>query len=168
MKKQTRLYNIILPIWLLLLFPQLLVFVIPGNLIVDCLVLLIALAALRHQGKGAVLKRLWWKFWLLGFAADAIGVLWMVLGLLPGWLWYDTPIGALWADTVGHISHNAFVHPAAFLWTLAGAALAGACIYFFDKKAMANCDQLTGREKRIIALTMAIVTAPWLFFIPVY
>lgn len=163
MKKQIRLYNVILPIWLLLLFPQLLVFVVPGNLVVDCLVLLTALAALKHQGKAAVLKRLWWKFWLLGFAADAVGIAWMFLG----WLLY-LPFGDRWTDTVGHISHNAFAHPAAFLWTLAGTALAGVCIYFFDKKAMAKCELLTGREGHVIALTMAVVTAPWLFFVPVY
>lgn len=45
-------------------------------------------------------------------------------------------------------------------------ALAGVCIYFFDMRAMKSCDLLTGREKRIIALTMAAATAPWLFFIP--
>lgn len=163
MKKETRLYNVILPIWLLLLFPQLLVFVIPGNLIVDCAVLLITLAALKHQGKAAVLKQLWWKFWLLGFVSDAVGVVWMFLG----WLLY-LPFGDWWTDTLSHILHNPFAHPAAFLWTLAGVALAGVCIYFFDKKAMAKCGLLTGREKHIIALTMAIVTAPWLFFIPVY
>ena len=82
MKKQTRIYNVIFPIWILILFPQLLVFVIPGNLIVDCAVLFFALLALKHARKGAVMKKLWWKFWLLGFAADAIGVVWMFLGWL--------------------------------------------------------------------------------------
>ena len=37
-KKQTRIYNVIFPIWLLILFPQLLVYVLPGNLIIDCAV----------------------------------------------------------------------------------------------------------------------------------
>ena len=84
MKKQTRLYNVILPIWILILFPQLLVFVIPGNLLVDCAVLFFTLLALKHTQKGAVVKQLWWKFWLLGFAADAVGVVWMLLGVSIG------------------------------------------------------------------------------------
>ena len=161
--KQTKLYNVILPIWLLLLFPQMWLIVVPGNLIVDCAVLLITLAVLKHQKKRTVLKQLWWKFWLLGFAADAIGVAWMILG----WM-FSLPFGDGWEDTVGHITHNAFAHPAAFLWTLAGTAIAGVCIYFFDKKAMSKCELLTGRERHVIALAMAIVTAPWLFFVPVY
>lgn len=82
MKKQTRVYNVILPVWLLVLFPQLLIFVIPGNLLVDCAVLSLTLLALKHTQKAAVMKRLWWKFWLLGFAADAVGVAWMFFGAM--------------------------------------------------------------------------------------
>ena len=163
MRRKTRLYNVILPIWMLLLFPQVWLIVIPGNLAVDCAVLLIALAALKHRGKGAVVKALWWKLWLLGFAADAVGVAWMFLGVL-----LYIPLGSLWESTVGHIAHNAFAHPAAFLWTLAGVALAGACIYFFDRRAMRGCPLLTPRERHVIALALAVVTAPWLFFIPMY
>ena len=62
MKKQTRIYNVLLPIWLLFLFPQVLVFVIPGNLVIDCAVLFFALLALKHAQKRAVVKKLWWKF----------------------------------------------------------------------------------------------------------
>lgn len=163
MKREHRLYNVIFPIWMLVLFPQVWLIVIPGNLLVDCLVLLLTLLALKHRDKGGVVKQLWWKFWLLGFAADAIGVAWMLLG----WL-LAVPFGSWWESSVGHIMHNAFAHPAAFLWTLVGVALAGVCIYCFDKKAMGRCDLLTPREKHIIALVMAIVTAPWLFFIPMY
>lgn len=163
MKKQTRIYNIILPVWILILFPQLLVFVIPGNLIVDCAVLWFALLALKHAQKGAVVKQLWWRFWLLGFAADAVGVAWMFLG----WLGY-LPFGEAWENTVSHVTHNAFANPWAFLWTLAGVALAGVCIYFFDKRAMRSCALLDDRQRHVIALVMAVVTTPWLFFIPVY
>lgn len=56
MKQEVRLYNMILPVWILWLFPQLLVFVAPANLLLDCLVLTLALAALKHPGKRAVGK----------------------------------------------------------------------------------------------------------------
>ena len=149
MKKTTRMYNIILPIWLLILIPQAWLITVPGNLIIDCAVLLLTLLALKHPQKKGVLKKLWWKFWLLGFAADAVGVVWMFL-----------PV------TVEYVISNPFKHPVAFVWTLIGVALAGVCIYFFDKRAMRSCPLLTDREKHIVALAMAIVTAPWLFFIP--
>lgn len=163
MKRSVRLYNILLPIWLLWIFPQVWLILLPGNLIIDCAVLLITLLALKHTQKAAVLKKLWWKFWLLGFAADAAGVVWMLLGLLPAqWSdWWDEHIAPA-------ISARPFRSPAGFLWTLAGVAIAGVCIYLFDKRAMKSCDLLTGRERHIIALTMAIATAPWLFFVSLY
>lgn len=164
MKKQTRLYNVILPIWILILFPQLLVIVIPANLLADCAVLFFSLLALKHAQKGAVLKQLWWKFWLLGFAADAVGVVWLFLGAFVS----PYVLGNAFYDTLRYLLHNPFGHPSAFLWTLVGVAASGACVYFFDKRAMRSCQLLTGREKRVIALAMAVVTAPWLFFIPTY
>ena len=163
MKKQTRVYNVILPVWLLVLFPQLLIFVIPGNLLVDCAVLSLTLLALKHTQKAAVMKRLWWKFWLLGFAADAVGVAWMFFGAMLA-----IPFEDIWEDTLRYIMHNPFGHPAAFLWTLAGVALAGVCIYLFDQRAMRSCELLTRRERHVTALAMAVVTAPWLFFVPTY
>ena len=162
MKNRTRLYNVILPIWLLWLAPPVWLIILPGNLAVDCLVLFLTLLALKHGQKGAALKELWWKIWLLGFAADAVGVAWMILGLFLGeWSpWFDLHLSR-------HI-HNSFGSPLAFLWTLAGVALAGVCIYFFDKRAMKSCAPLSAREKHIAALVLAIVTAPWLFLFPMY
>lgn len=165
MKQEVRLYNVILPIWILWLFPQLFVIVVPANLLVDCLVLTAALAALKHQNKRAVVKKLWWKFWLLGFAADFIGVIFLFPSAFLPSLLSDAP----WSyDVSAAMIANPFRHPAALLWTLAGIALAGVCIYFFDKRAMKKCQLLTGREKHIVALTMAVVTAPWLFLVPMY
>lgn len=162
MKKQTRLYNVILPVWLLILFPQILVFVIPANLIVDCAVLFFTLLALKHTQKGAVMKGLWWKLWLLGFAADGVGIIWLFLGAFLS----PYVLGGLFYDTLRYLFHNPFGHISAFLWTLIGVAIAGACIYVFDKWAMRSCELLTGREKHLTALAMAVATAPWLFFVP--
>ncbi len=174
MKKQVRLYNVLFPIWILWLFPQILVFVVPGNLLIDCLVLFLTLLALKHAQKGAVMKKLWWKFWLLGFAADLIGTVWMLLSILPVYLanWDrvgPSPCLEWWEDTMlGVHMFRPWSHPLTLCWTLAGIAIAGVCIYFFDRRAMRSCTLLTDREKHLIALTMAIVTAPWLFFMPLY
>ena len=162
-KRSQTLYNILLPIWLLWIFPQVWLIILPGNLVIDLLVLLLALAVLRHSGKGAVVKALWWKLWLLGFAADAVGVGWMVLGMFTaasgqGW----------WAENLTPITGSPFRTPLALAWTLVGVAIAGACIYFFDKRAMKGCPLLTPRERHVTALLLAILTAPWLFLVPMY
>ena len=145
MKKEVRLYNVLLPVWLLWIFPQVWLVILPGNLLIDCLVLTGALFVLKHRNKWAVVRKLWWKFWLLGFLADFVGVLWMVVAL----------------SIVSNAEANSW-------WTLAGVTLAGYCIYRFDKWAMKSCVLLSEGERHKIALAMAMITAPWLFFIPLY
>ena len=77
MRRELKLYNVLLPIWILYFFPQVWLITLPGNLLIDCTVLLLTLAVLKHTQKKAVLKKLWWKFWLLGFLADFIGALFL-------------------------------------------------------------------------------------------
>lgn len=158
--REMRLYNMILPVWLLWIFPQVWLVILPGNLLVDVLVVFFALLALKRKDKGRLLKRLWWRVWLRGFAADAIGVAWLLLVLIL----YD----AFRMTWLGPVMYDPFAHPAAFLWTLAAVALSGVCIYFFDRKVLHETDGLTSREVHRIALSLAIVTAPWTFFIPAW
>lgn len=157
MKKQVKLYNVLFPVWLLWLFPQILVIVLPGNLLIDCLVLYCTLRVLKHTQKKAVVKELMWKFWFRGFGADLLGAAWLFCDMIL-------------MDMLGRAAdlYRPWSNPLAFLCTLSGVAVAGVCIYFSDKKAMEESDLLTDREKHTIALTMAIVTAPWLFFLPIY
>lgn len=162
MKRSTRLYNVILPVWLLGIFPQMWLIILPGNLLIDCLVLLLALCALKHTAKKAVLKELWWKFWLLGFAADFVGVL-----VLSPSLFADFLPGGL-PDALTAVFYNPFENMWAFLWIAAAVAAAGACIYFFDRRTMRKCELLSEGEKHRVALAMALATAPWTFFIPMY
>lgn len=157
-----KLCNVLFPIWILIFFPQVLAIVIPGNLIVDMAVLLLALAVLGCREKGAVLRRCWWKVWLLGFAADLIGAAWMVLG------WFVTSWVPSLDSSLGKILYNPFGHPAAFLWTAAGVAIAGWFIFLLDRRVFRSVPELTSRQSTRLALTFAIVTAPWLFFLPLY
>lgn len=162
-KKPVRLYNILLPIWLLWIFPQVWLVILPGNLLIDCAVLLLALAALRIPTKRPVLRRVWWRLWLNGFLADGAGVAWMVLGMFSaasgeGW----------WAENLTPITGSPFRTPLALAWTLIGVAVAGVCIWFLDRRALRRCPELDGRQRHIATLALAVVTAPWLFLVPMY
>lgn len=161
--KQTRLYNVIFPVWLLFLVPVVWLIVIPANLLIDCAVVLVTLFILKHEQKRAVLKQVWWKFWLLGFAADLVGALF----LLPAMQLSSILPDPVW-ELVEPVMYNCWKSPVAFIWTGLAVAVSGLCIYFFDKWVLHSCEHLSGRERHILALTLAIVTAPWTFFIPVY
>lgn len=161
--KKARLYNVIFPVWMLFLFPQMWLIALPGNLLIDCAVVFLALLALKHTQKKAVLKKIWWKVWLLGFAADFVGVavLWPAVSLTSAVSENIRPL-------IEPVLYNCWKSPLALLWTAAAIALSGVCIYFFDKWALRSCDQLSPHERHITALTLAIVTAPWTFFIPMH
>lgn len=149
--KKSRLYNVIFPVWMLFLFPQVWLITLPGNLIIDCAVVLLTLTALKHTQKWAVLKQVWWKVWLLGFAADFVGIAILIL--------------SMFALNFLPEPWNSWL---AFGVTALAVAISGGHIYFFNKLEVFSRTQLTDRERHIVALTLAIVTAPWTFFIPTY
>lgn len=161
MKRPVRLYNVLLPIWLLFVFPVTWLAVLPGNLIIDCAVVLLTLLALKHAGKKAVLHHAWWRVWLLGFAADFVGVLF----LMPSMFLLDF-LPEPWNTWLTPVMYNPFKSWLAFAVTLFAVSVAGVCIYFFDRRALRSCPALDDRQRHVVALTLAIVTAPWTFFIP--
>ncbi|MBR2934681.1 MAG: hypothetical protein IKB79_03780 [Oscillospiraceae bacterium] len=161
--KKTRLYNVIFPIWMLFLFPQVWLIALPGNLLIDCAVVLFTLMALKHTQKKAVLKQVGWKIWFLGFAADFVGV----AVLFPA-MFLTSAVSKDVRPLIEPVMYNCWKSPLAFLWTAAAVALSGVCIYFFDRRAMRSCEYLTDRERHLTALSLAIITAPWMFFIPTY
>ena len=147
--KKIRLYNVIFPVWML--FPQIWLIALSGNLFIDCVVVLLTLLVLKHTAKWTVLKQVWWRVWLWGFAADFVGVALLIfamfaLGFLP----------KPW---------NAWL---AFVVTALAVAISGVHIYFFNKHEVFSRTELTDRERHLLCLTLAIVTAPWTFFIPMY
>lgn len=161
--KQTRLYNVIFPIWMLFLFPQVWLIALPGNLLIDCGVVLLTLMALKHTNKRAVLKQVWWKIWLLGFGADFAGI----AALMPAMFLVSSAPKDV-RPLIEPVMYNCWKSPVAFLWTAGAVALAGVCIYFFDKRALRSCEHLSPRERHLTALSLAVITAPWMFFIPTY
>lgn len=122
------------------------VFVIPLTL--DCGVLFLALLALRHPQKGAVVRAVWSEVWLLGLVANLPGGLWMFLRII-----------------LSVFRPSLFAPPALRLWRLAGAAITGVCLYFTEKHALSAGGLLTGRERHIAALSLAVVTAPYFFIL---
>ena len=170
-KRPLKLYNVIFPIWILMFWPSppVILLTLLGNLAIDCLVVFLALLALRHPARGTVLKRCWWKVWLLGFLSDVIGAVWLALGLFGSWaLDMDGTAPGWVADFATAMTVNPFRHPLALAWTAIGVAIAGVCIYFLDRRVFRRTPELDGRQSHVLALTLALVTAPWLFFVPMY
>ena len=62
---------------------------------------------------------------------------------------------------------NPFGHPAKFLCTLFAVLVAGMLIYIFNAKIALRKTELDAKNKKKVALLMAVVTMPYLFFMPV-
>lgn len=143
MKKDIRLYNVLFPLWMLMLVPSMWLIVLPGNFLIDSLVLVAAMFALKLGDKKQFYKKHILKIYCFGLLSDVIGSAYMLLMAFGFQLGI---YGDEWYLTV----------PA----MLIAAACIFACNYYITFK---------HREKPVrlrFALTFAIVTAPYTFLIP--
>ena len=113
-------------------------------------------------------RQIWWKVWLLSLLADLIGVFWMLLGVLIVW---GRPSGSAnhrWYTAMEHIIYRPYGHWLAFLWTLAAVVVSAVCVYLFNRRLLRRSAFLREYQIRRIAATLAVLTAPWLLFLPAY
>lgn len=80
MNKRTeiRLNNILFPLWLLMLIPTAWLVILPGNFIIDSIVLLISMATLHIADKKQMYKKTILKIWFFGFISDIVGALYIL------------------------------------------------------------------------------------------
>lgn len=142
-KKEVKLYNVIFPFWMLLLFPQIWLIVFPGNFIIDSLVLIVSMAALKITERMLWYKRYILKIFLFGMLADIIGAVYVLLLLA---VFEVGQMGDEWYLTV-----PAIVISAGLIFLLN---------YFVTFR----------KEDKVLrlkfSLIFAIVTAPYTFLIP--
>lgn len=166
MKRDEKLYNVLFPLWFLLLVPISWLIVIPANFVIDLLALLLAMKLLRMPDIGKNLKSAVLKSWLAGFAADLVGGGAMFLSVLAGEFLPDPVRSWVYHNITEAVMVNPFSSVGGFLWTAVCVALAGGIIYLLNLKFCLKKTSLDLAQKRKLALAMALVTAPYLFFVP--
>lgn len=159
MKKQIRMYNVMFPLWMLLIFPITWLVVLPANFVIDTAVLLITLKAMKISDMKSHYWKVIWPVWGFGFLSDFIGSGILLLSLVPqGEWWYQHLTNA--------VALNPFQNLYSFLYVLVATAISGVCIYFFNLKLSFRKLGLDLTQKKKLALSIAIFTAPYLFFFP--
>lgn len=106
------------------------------------------------------------RTWLWGFAADFAGAALMLAPLLLYSLCGDGPFADWLDDFTQNLMSSPAGDPLSLLWTLAAVALSAFVIYRRNYNFCFSRADLTDRQRRFVALALAIVTAPWFFFIP--
>ena len=154
--KDVKLYNVIFPVWLLWFLPVTWIVVLPANFVIDLTVLFLTLKYLKIDNRKEICKKSILRVWLCGFAADIIGSIIMFMPTL-----LDVNY-----DFINSINMNPFESVGALIYVTICLFLAAACIFLFNYKFCLNHSGLDLEQKKKVALSVAIVTAPYLFYLP--
>ena len=155
MRRDSRLYNILFPIWLFYLIPTgIWLIIFPANFVIDSLVLYIAMKHYSSDGFADVWRKSILRIWGIGFICDLAGAfLIMAIEILRG---YMLP------------SINTFYFPGATIIAIPGVLLSGVLIYRIDRVyAFKNCNMEMGLVKKL-SWALSIFTAPYAMLIPLY
>ena len=171
MKKDTKLYNMIMPIWLLVIFPFTWVVILPLNYLIDTLVLKLTMKKLNVEKRKEIYKMTILKTWIYGFLGDFIGA---AVILVVSWGLYDivnleTAFGAV-VEQMSMVMLNPFDNVFSFSIALIAIIVASYFIYLFNyrfalKKAFEE-GYIDESTKKKIAISMAVFKAPYVFFLP--
>ena len=155
----TRIYNILLPLWLLIFLPSYLwLALIPLNYIIDRVVLRWSLGDMPD--KGLFCRRHTWKICLAGFLSDFAGALILLIISIP-----LADLNEKLYD-IGHaIMFDPFSNPVGLLIVVASIAVSAVCINFLDKWILGRAGLDPEQVKRS-ALRLALITAPYLYLFP--
>lgn len=144
---KNKLYNVIFPIWLLIFFPPIIFIVIPGNFIIDFIMLLIILKILKFTDIKKIFKKNYLKVVGFGFLADIIGAFLLFL--------------SVFISPIDNISWNPYQNILSSIYLIIVFLISTYLIYLFNYKFNFKDDQ---RKK--ISFLLAILTAPYLFLVP--
>ena len=161
-----RVYNLIFPVYGLLLFPNpLWVLLIPLNYMIDRFVLTLGLKR-EHvfdniAEQKSFLDHTAWKICIAGFAADFIGASIIIFRDLYKPFFPQETMQAINYAVYG----TPFASSAGLIVFLLAILIAGICVYFFDRHILTKA----GLEKHTavrIAMLMAVITAPYVILVP--
>ena len=165
-KNSIKLYNVIFPIWLLWLIPITWLVVLPANFFIDLLVVVLTMKYLKVPDIKMNAKSVIFKVWIFGFIADFIGTASMVMSKLIDFN-YKTQHGKWWYTNIANaVCYNPFESVFSVLWVTVCVIITAFLIYLFNYKFCLNKLNLLDEQKKKIALSLAIFTAPYLFYLP--
>lgn len=160
--REVRLYNMVMPLWMIAAFmPQLWLILLPLNWLIDFLVLWLTMKAMKFEHPAKLAGRHVWLTWVFGFAADILGGLLMIA---PDWGSNIKKESVFYGIT--RVLSNPFYDIWAFLWTTLGVVVTAVLIFIYNRYIVLQKADMTDVQKRKIALSLAIFTAPYLFYLP--
>ncbi|MDD2376953.1 MAG: hypothetical protein PHD15_06045 [Clostridia bacterium] len=160
--KGNKLYNIMFPIWFLLVFPITWLVVIPVNFIIDTIVVLAGLKYFKANNTYETYKKIILKIWFFGFIANLIGsaVLFLTQFLPNG------NQNSLYNSITSQVAWNPFNSIESSIIVLFAIFVSMILIYIFNYKISFKKVGLERKTAKKLAALLAIVTAPWVLLFP--
>lgn len=165
-KNNIKLYNVIFPIWLLWLIPSTWIVVLPVNFLIDVLVVVLTMRYLKVQDIKLNAKAVIFRVWIFGFIADFIGTAAMFMANVIDFD-YETELGEWWYNNITNaVSYNPFESVYAVVWVTVCVIITAVFIYLFNYRFCLKKSNLDDMQRKKLARSLAVFTAPYLFYLP--
>lgn len=173
-KGEVRLYNMILPPFLLMAFlPHLWLISLAGNFIIDSLMVLIISLIMLRKISGEFYKKTILKVWLLGFASDFIGIIYLVFVSQVAYFSdaYDSNqenniIRKYLAGGNMAFNHDDTSSFWAVVYLASGILVAAIFVFLFNYFISFRKINLTKKQRLLSSIILAVCTAPYTFLLP--
>lgn len=168
--KEIKLYNMILPPFMLFLFlPWWWIGSIVGNFIIDSVVLLTLAFIMLKKFDFKVYKNSIIKVWTLGFFADILGVFYLIIfSIFSNAKYYEG--NNIWKQILSGIylatNHSHFDSIYGVLFIVSGILLSAILIFLFNYFISFRNSILSKKQKVVMSLAIAVLTAPYTFLLP--
>ena len=142
MKEDIKLYNVLFPLWMLLMFPVTWLFVLPGNFLIDSLVLCLFMKILKFSDKKEFYKKSIVKIFTIGIVSDVIGSAYMLIMVFL---------------ELGNMADEWYI-------TVPGVLISAVSIFVLNYYiTFRNLDK---KQRLILSLAFSVITAPYTFLVP--
>ncbi|HHT62756.1 MAG TPA: hypothetical protein GXZ75_03590 [Clostridia bacterium] len=162
--KDTKLYNVIFPIWFLLFFPPVILITLAGNFVIDTLVIIACFYIFKLADTQKSLQEFYkksiLKVWLFGFLADIAGAsILFIFGILGDSL-------GLSGEIIAGINYDPFSNFVAVLIIICAMLVSAALIFVLNYRLTFSKQIKDERLRLKVAIAIAVTTLPWTFLLP--
>ena len=140
--------------------------VLPTNFLIDSLAVYLTLKFVKAEDVRNIYKKTILKVWGFGFLADFIGT---ILMFIPNLIHFDsnTEFRDWWYKNMANaVSYNPFDSIYAVIWVTLSVLITAFFIYLFNLKVSFRKIDLEESIKKKLALSLAVFTSPYLFYMP--
>ena len=163
MKSDNKVYNILLPIWLLIFFPSWLwLLLIPANYLIDRIVLRWSLGDMPE--KGLFCRNHNWKICFAGFVSDFAGAI-LLFALNQLMFGMNDDVNSFINKAADGLMFNPFSNILSLIIVIAAIVLSAVCIYKLDKSILSKAG-LDIEQAKKSGIRLAIITSPYVYLIP--